>query len=209
MAAMRTISGSLAASYFAKLTVYRQVRTTSAARLVLNSVRGRFDKAAAAIMHARSIIPMESSPEHILETAGEGALEAWRTLDEHIRIVDVIGTRIAAQFGPRLGGFPQVAELANADGYKLEDRALFATGGDLEVDSSLFRKPGSHRNSPWCRTALKLHTVAEARERYRGWAATEWDRVYSGQQESWIDEQGHAHQKPKPRNPYRETAAAT
>ena len=104
-------------------------------------------------MHARTLIPMQSSREHILATAGDGALEAWRTLDEHIRIVDAIGTRIAAQFGPRLGNFLQVTEFPLGDGYKLEDRALFATAGDLETDSSFFRRPGSHRNSPWCRTA--------------------------------------------------------
>jgi hypothetical protein len=46
---------------------------------ILDSVRPKFDKAAAAIEHARSVIPMESSPEHILATAGEGALQAWRT----------------------------------------------------------------------------------------------------------------------------------
>ncbi len=186
---------------------HRQLEA-GAADQILDSVRGKFDKAAAAIMRARALIPMESSPEHILETAEDGALEAWRSLDAHIRIVDVIGTQIAAQFGCRLGNFPQITELANADGHKLEDRALFATGGDLEVDSSLFRRPGSHRNSPWCRTTLRLATVAEARERYREWASMEWDRVHSGQPESWIDEHGQMHQKPKPRNPFRQKAAA-
>jgi hypothetical protein len=120
----------------------------------------------------------------------------------------VIGTRIAAQFGPRTGLFPQISELANADGYKLEDRALMCTTGDLEVDSSLFREPGSHRASPWCRTTLRLATVAEARERYNAWAANEFDRVHSGPQEKWIDEHGVMHDRPRPANPYREKAAA-
>lgn len=176
---------------------------------ILDSVRGKFDKEAAAISHARSLIPMQSSPEQILATAGNGALEAWRGLDEHLRVVDVIGTRIAAAFGPRLGNFPQVTELANADGHKLEDRALFCTAGDLVLDSSLFRKPGTHRESPWCHTELKLHSVSEARARYRDWAASEWDRTHSGPQESWIDEHGHMHQKTKLRNPFREEAAVT
>ena len=180
---------------------HRQLEA-GAADLILDSVRGKYDKAAAAITHARALIPMQSSPEHILATAGDGALEAWRTLDEHIRVVDMIGTRIAAQFGCRLGQFPQVAEFANADGHKLEDRAIFCTAGALESDSSVFRQPGSHRNSPWCRVELRLATVAEARDRYNAWAAAEFDRIHSGPVESWIDEQGNAHQKPRPKNPY-------
>ena len=108
----------------------------------------------------------------------------------------------------KLGNFPQVTEFALGDGYKLEDRALFATAGDLETDSSFFRKPGSHRNSPWCRTALRLNTVDEARARYQAWAANEFDRIHSGPTESWVDEHGKMHQKPKPCNPYREKAAA-
>ena len=83
---------------------------------ILDAVRGKFQAAADQIARAPTLIPMQSSPEHILATAGDGALEAWRTLDEHIRIVDVIGTRIAAQFGPRLGAFPQVTEFPLGDG---------------------------------------------------------------------------------------------
>jgi hypothetical protein len=175
-----------------------------AADQILDSVRKKFQAAAEQIAHARTLIPMQSSPEHILATAGDGALEAWRTLDEHIRIVDVIATRIAAQFGPRLGNFPQVTEFALADGHRLEDRALFATAGDLETDSSSFRKPGSHRNSPWCATELRLNTISEAQDRYNHWAAVEFDRLHSGPQELWVDEKGDAHQKPRPRNPFRE-----
>ena len=142
---------------------------------------------------------MQSSPEHILATAGDGALEAWRTLDEHIRIVDVIGTRIAAQFGPPLRNFPQIVEFPLGDGHRLEDRAICCTAGDLEVDSSQFRKPGTHRNSPWCQVELRLNTIGEAQDRYNQWAAVEFDRLHSGPTESWVDERGNAHQKPRPR----------
>ena len=171
---------------------------------ILDAVRGKFQAAADQIARAPTLIPMQSSPEHILATAGDGALEAWRTLDEHIRIVDVIGTRIAAQFGPRLGAFPQVTEFPLGDGHRLEDRAICCTAGDLEVDSSLFRKPGTHRNSPWCQTELRLNTIGEAQDRYNQWAAVEFDRIHSGPTESWVDEKGNAHQKPGPKNPYRE-----
>ena len=174
---------------------------------ILDSVRGKFDTAAAAIAHARSLFPMQSDPEHILDTAADGALEAWRALDGHIRVVDTIGTRIAAQFGPRLGGFSQVEEFANADGYKLQDRALFATDGDLVTDSALFRTPGTHRNSPWCRTALRLHSVESATERYHAWAAEEFDRIHSGPQGGWVGEGGVIHEHPVPPNPYRKVNA--
>jgi hypothetical protein len=41
-------------------------------------VRGKFQAAADQTDRAR-LIPMQSSPEHILATAGDGGLEAWRT----------------------------------------------------------------------------------------------------------------------------------
>jgi hypothetical protein len=172
-----------------------------AADQILAGVRGKFDKAAAAIAHARSVIPMQSSPEHILATAGDGALEAWRTLDEHLRIVDKIGA-IASQFGPRLGNFTMIKEFANADGFRLEDRAIMCTAGPLVTDSALFRQPGAHRASPWARTTLKLHTIDEARDRYRQWASDEWERLHSGPRGGWVDEHGKVHEHPKPTNPY-------
>jgi|KBSSwiStaDraftv2_1062776.scaffolds.fasta_scaffold167797_2 hypothetical protein len=187
---------------------HRQLEA-GAADQILDSVRGKFQAAADQISHARTLIPMQSSPEHILATAGDGALEAWRTLDEHIRIVDVIGTRIAAHFGPRLGNFPQVVEFPLGDGHRLEDKAICCTAGDLEVDSSLFRKPGIHRNSPWCQTELRLNTIGEAQDRYDHWAAIEFDRLHSGPQESWIDEHGKMHERPRPRNPFAQKVSAT
>ena len=181
-----------------------------AADQILDSVRGKFQAAADQIDRARTLIPMQSSPEHILATVGDGALEAWRTLDEHIRVVDVIGTRIASEFGPRLGRFPQVVEFPLGDGHRLEDRAICCTAGDLEVDSSQFRKPGTHRNSPWCQVELRLNTIGEAQDRYNQWAAVEFDRIHSGPTESsWVDEKGNAHQKPRPKNPYRAKESVT
>ena len=105
---------------------------------------------------------------------------------------------------------PLIRELANADGSLLEDRAICCTAGDLVSDSALFRRPDEgHRDSPWFRTKLELHSVDSARARYEVWAADEWDRAHSGPTESWINEQGKGHQKPKPRNPFRQEAAAT
>ena len=82
-------------------------------------------------------------------------------------------------------------------------------GEHVEVDSSLLRKPGIHRNSPWCQTELRLNTIGEAQDRYDHWAAIEFDRLHSGPQESWIDEHGKMHERPRPRNPFAQKVSAT
>jgi hypothetical protein len=68
-----------------------------------------------------------------------------------------------------------IEEYALADNFRLEDRAIWCTDRpSLEAASAAFRRPDSgHRNSPWFKTALKLHSVDSARDRYRAWAAVE------------------------------------
>ena len=131
----------------------------------------------------------------------------WQQLDGHLAAISEIGA-IAAQFGPRTGNFPQITEYALGDGFRLEDRAIMCTDGPIEADSALFRGPGTHRTSPWFRVPLKLHTVDSARDRYRDWASDQWDRQHAGPVASWIDENGKAHEMPRPVNPYRERASA-
>jgi hypothetical protein len=132
----------------------------------------------------------------------------WQRLDTHLGVIEAIG-RIAAQFGPRTGDFPAVSEYALADNYRLDDRAVMATGGRLEADSAIFRRPDQgHRTSPWCRLPLCLHTVESAQARYDEWAASEWDRQHAGPVGSWIDDKGKAHELPQPVNPFRETKLA-
>ena len=108
---------------------------------ILDSVRSQFDEAAAGIARAKALISMDSSPEHVLNSAEPAAVTEWQALPTYLQVVDKIGTRIAAQFGPRLGMFPMIREYPLADGHLLEDRALFATNGGLLVDSSMFRRP--------------------------------------------------------------------
>jgi hypothetical protein len=102
-----------------------------------------------------------------------------------------------------------ITEFTLGDNFKLDDRAVMATGGPIEADSALFRRPGTHRSSPWCRTVLRLHTVDSAQARYNEWAANEWDRQHGGPVASWIDDKGQAHEHPRPVNPYRAKANAT
>jgi len=68
-----------------------------------------------------------------LATAKPAAVAAWQGLSEHLAHIEAIAA-IAAQFGPRTGNFPMITEYANSDGYKLDDRALFATDGGLVAD---------------------------------------------------------------------------
>ena len=90
-------------------------------------------------------------------------MAAWQGLDGHLAQIETIA-RIAAQFGPHTGNFPMITEYANSDGYKLDDRALFATDGGLVADSALFRGPVStapargaapcYGSTPWPRPVI-------------------------------------------------------
>ena len=174
-----------------------------AADQLLDGVRPQFDTAAEQIAAARALIPAETSLDQFVTTAQPEAILAWQGLDEHLAVIGSIAA-IASQFRPRLGQFPLIKEFANADGFRLEDRAIFATDGGLEVDSGLFRRPDQgHRTSPYFRLPLRLHTVESAQERYREWAAAQWEQTHSGPQESWVDEHGKMHQKPRPSNPFK------
>jgi hypothetical protein len=176
---------------------------------VLDSLRPSFDKHAEAIAAARSLFNAESTPEDVLASAEPGTIEAWQTLDGHLRVITKIGA-IASQFGPRLGSFPQITEFALGENARLDDRAIMCTAGPLVVDSALFGRPDQgHRTSPWARTSLRLHSIAEAQARYNEWAAEEFDKVHSGPRGGWVDQNGQVHQHPAPENPYRTKASVT
>jgi hypothetical protein len=180
---------------------HRQVKA-GAADEILDSLRKRFDENAAAIAKARSLIDPQSSAEAVIASGKPELVTAWQQLDGHIRAVTQIAA-VASQFGLRLGGFPQITEYVMGEGGRLDDRAIMATDGSLVHDSALFQRPDQgHRTSPWFKTSLKLHSIAEARERYSAWAATEFDRVNSGPRGGWVDANGQVHQHPAPKNPY-------
>jgi hypothetical protein len=150
---------------------------SGAADEILDSLRPSFDQAAEAIAKAKALgINAESTVEHVLATAEPGLVEAWQQLNSHLATINAIGG-IAAQFGPRLGKFPLITEYANADNFRLDDRAIVCTDGNLETVSAAFKRPDQgHRTSPWFKVPLKLHTVDSMRDRYRVWAAAEWER---------------------------------
>jgi hypothetical protein len=146
---------------------------SGAADELLDSLRPQFDKAAEQIRIARTLIPSEGDLATWLHTAEPAAVTAWKSIDSHLAVIDKIGW-IASQFGPQLGDFSLIELFAGGDNFKLTDTALFCCGGDLQQDSAYFRRPGTHRASPWCRTKLELHTVGAAREKYRQWCSSEW-----------------------------------
>jgi hypothetical protein len=170
-------------------------------------------KHVAAIAHAKSVgINSESTLEHLVGGAepASGLIEAYNALDGHIRAITRIAA-VASQFGcwPQ-ATFPQVKEFTVGHVHLLDDRALMACDGGLLADSALFRRPDQgHRTSPFFRTDLKLHSVAEAQRRHDLWAADEHDRINDRDLGGWIDQQtGEMHPHPRPVNPYREVAKA-
>ena len=162
------------------MAAFHQALDDGAADEILDSLRPAFDTAGEAIAGARDLIPAEQPAEQFLHTAEPAALAAWQSLDGHLAVINAIAA-IASAFGPRLGKFPLITEYAGGDGFRLNDRAIFCCAGELESDSRPFGLPDrGHRTSPWFKTPLRLHTVESARDRYRQWAASEWDRNNSG-----------------------------
>ena len=175
-----------------------------AADQILDSRRSILDKHAEAIAHARSLINAESSAEQVIDSGQPELVTAWHQLNGHIAVVTKVGA-IASQFGCRPSAqFAQIREYAQADNFRLTDAAIMCTAGPLMLDSALFQRPDQgHRTSPWGRTELKLHTIADSQARYDAWAAEEFDRTHSGPRGGWIDQNGQMHQDPVPENPYR------
>jgi hypothetical protein len=178
---------------------------------VLSSLQKNFDTHAKAIAHARSLIDPESSLEHIMASASPEVVTAWQTLSQHVQVIDRIAA-IASHFGPRpTASFPQFTEYVGAsEGTVVDNRAVFCTAGGLVADSALFRRPsGIHRDSPWARTALQLHSVASARDRYRAFCADQFDAANAGPRGGWVDvKTGEVHEHPLPPNPFRQEASA-
>jgi hypothetical protein len=172
---------------------------------ILDSLRKRFDEHAKEIDRAKSLISSQSTAEHVIESGTPELVSCWQELNGHLKVIGRIAA-VATQFGPRLGDFPQITEYAAGEGFRIDDRAVMCSSGDLIPDSGVFQRPsGEHRSSPWFRVGgLKLHTIAEAQARYDIWACAEWDRIHSHSRGGWVDEGGEVHEFPQPRNPYRE-----
>jgi hypothetical protein len=178
---------------------------------VLNSLRPKFNGHVEQIAKAKSLgINPESTLEHIIATGESGGLiEAWNDLNAHIAAITKIAA-VASQFGSRPGAmFPQVREYTPGHTHLLDDRALMVCDGGLLADSSLFRRPDTgHRSSPFFRTGLRLHTVAEAQHRHDEWAAGEHDRIHRDRPRGGrIGDDGTVIYDEVPPNPFRREEA--
>jgi hypothetical protein len=111
-----------------------------AADEILASMRPVFDRHAAAIATARTLIDPESTAEQVIESGQPELVTAWQTLDGHIAAISRIAV-VARAFGPRLGNFPRITEFALGENFRLTDTAILCTDGGLEADSGLFSRP--------------------------------------------------------------------
>jgi hypothetical protein len=175
---------------------------------VLDSLREKFDRHAAAIAVARDLFTAETTAEQVLAGGVPEAMAAWQELTGHVKVIAQIA-RVATQFGPRLGWFPQVTEYHLADNHVLVDAALCCTNGNLVADSVMFgrRDPMQHRDSPFFAVPLKLHTIAEMKDRYRAFAEAEHDRVHSRDQGGVLVD-GIVVPNARPVNPFRRQEAS-
>ena len=143
---------------------YRTLEKDHAADAILDSMRPAFDEHAEAITQAKAAgINAESTLEHLVASATGPGPPGWNALGGHIRAIDRIAA-VASQFGSRpTATFPQVREYTPGHVHLLDDRALLACNGGLLSDSALFRRPDTgHRTSPFFRTTLRLHSIAES-----------------------------------------------
>jgi hypothetical protein len=75
------------------------------------------------------------------------------------------------------------------------DRAVMCTAGDLLRDSTAFNAPSPDvKTSPWLRVEPHLNTIAEATERVRTYAESDW-----GSREAMRPESGYFDEDNKPR----------
>jgi hypothetical protein len=217
--APKAASASVTNAYLADLArrsenvlvgAWHRVLQDGGADEVIASLQSNFTKHADAIATARTLISAESTAEAVIQSGEPALVRAWQQLDGHIRAVNQIAA-IAAHFGCRpQAQFPQVVEYAQGETFRIDDRAVMCTDGEIVRESGLFARPDQgHRTSPWFKTALKLHSISEAQERYNRWAADEFDRVHSGPRGGWIDENGQMREWPAPENPYRKQKVST
>jgi hypothetical protein len=190
---------------------YRLLKA-GAADQILDSLRPKFNEHVAAIAKAKSVgINPESTLEHLVTVAESPRLvECWNSLGAHIAAITKIAA-VAAAFGSRPQAmFPQIKEFTPGHVHLLDDRALMACDGSLLADSALFRRPDTgHRSSPFFRTPLKLHTIAEAQARHNQWAADEHDRIHRDRPRGGrIEEGGQVIYDEPPPNPFRASVNA-
>lgn len=180
---------------------------------VIASLTPRFDAAAAALTECAALVNSESDPEHILSSSTDGTVvAAWQAIDQHVTELERIGA-VVRQFGCKSLTFSLVqlpTNLSGAGGFT-DDALMCVDHNKLGIAraSGVFNQPGTHRRSPWFRTAaaLKLNDIATAREAIRSWAEQAWDSLNLNQGRGIMDPTKGFIATPVP-NPYAVKAPA-
>ena len=144
---------------------------------IIDSLRGDFDAAAAALAKIKERVEPGVSAEAFLAQADADGLEAWNQFDRHLAVLDRIAV-VVGDFGPH-GSFelvqPPQGPVAAWAG-EIDRRALLFVGPDTNLisTSQTFRacQGGRHRASAWFKLAgvLQLSSIDQAREKVRAWS---------------------------------------
>jgi hypothetical protein len=123
----------------------------------------------------------EHRRRNYLAGTDEAGRQAWQAINT---LVDVLNKIVSCviQFGAKSTSFLLIELPANLHGTAgIHDLASLCTGPqhDLAAASAVFHPPGSHRNAPWflAAPALRLSSIAEAREKARAWSEAAWDAL--------------------------------
>ena len=156
---------------------FHQALCDGAADEVLKAVRSGFNAAAKTLADAQLMVDINTDHQTLVETATPAQLDAWRSLRPAIAKLDAIGA-IVREFSPRAGHFgifdmPGLVEPAS-----INDEAIFCADVELVKASKVFGvRRADPMTSPWLRTAPRLQSVAEAKERFRAWCEGEWEHL--------------------------------
>jgi len=152
---------------------------TGAADEIIASLRPAFDGAVAVLQSAGKFVSPSDTAEGFLGTATGEGLAAWHSITPAVEALNGIGF-VVSQFGP-LGQLEMVQAPDPILAVPLAPEAVMFGGPHLDMleATRAFRKPGMHRASPWFATAyaLRLNSIAEARERVRGIAESAFEAM--------------------------------
>ena len=140
-------------------------------------MRPEFDRAAKAIADAQQIVDINTDHQTLVETATPAELDAWRSIRPAIAKLDAVGA-IAREFGPRAGRFGVLDMPGLVEPASINDEALFCSDVEPVQASRVFAaRRADPMSSPWLRTAPRLQSVADAKERFRAWCDGEWQHL--------------------------------
>ena len=140
-------------------------------------MRPGFAAAAETLADAQQIVDINTDHRTLVETATPAQLDAWRSLRPAIAKLDAIGA-LVREFGPRSGHFAVIDMPGLVESAAVNDEALFCSDVELVNASKVFgARRADPMTSPWLRTAPRLQSVAEAKERFRAWCEGEWEHA--------------------------------